>query len=242
MTRMNTAVRSNTTRQLDLGRLQSRITRQEARIAQGVKAGTLSEGEAAQAKSRLDSVRSKLQADAFDGDGLTNGKDYAKELRGAGKELRAKKRDDQVDPAKRMDNIDRRIEKGLENGSLTPEEADALKAKASAMRQKLDAASTPEQKAALGKELQQLSREVYREKHDGELDLGKRKTSFEARISAGESDGSLTREEAGSLREKLKGLGGDAQSVNELSRSIWRRRHDSQTQQAALQGGASFFG
>jgi hypothetical protein len=228
MTRINTAVRSNTQKPLDFDRLQTRIARQESRLAQGVKAGTLSTEEASQLKARLDGVKSKLQTDAFDGDGLTHGKDYAKELRGVGHELKSKKRDDAVDPQKRMDNIDRRIAKGLENGSLTPDEADALKQKAAALRQKLESATTPEAKAALGKELQGLSREVHKEKHDGELDLEKRKTSFENRIAAGVSDGSLTEQEAAQLREMLSSVGGDANSINSLGRDIWRARHDAQ--------------
>ncbi|MFT3711291.1 MAG: hypothetical protein QM817_26975 [Archangium sp.] len=227
MTRINTAARNTTNRKpLDFDRLETRVARQESRLAQGLRAGTLSQDEAQKLKSRLDGVQSKLQSDGFDAG--SQGREVGKELRGIGKEMKGLKKDDQVDPAKRMDNIDRRIAKGLENGSLTPDEAEALKQKATDLRAKLDAAKTPEEKAALGKELQALSKEVHKEKHDGELDFEKRKTSFENRIAAGVSDGSLTEQEASQLREKLQGVGADANSINSLSRDIWRARHDSQ--------------
>lgn len=194
--------------------LEQRIANQTRRINQGVRAGTLTQEEAAPLRSRLSRAQERIQNDAFDGNGSSRLEQQQKQLNGIGQGIRGAKHNETVDPAQRAANISRRIENGLKNGSLTQEEYDALKAKAAQ-------ATTPEQ-------LKALSKEVRAEKHDGELDVQKRKENFAARIDQGLADGSLTADEAKALTEKVDAMGTapDAQTVNQLNRDIFRARHN----------------
>ncbi len=225
---MSSTVTAATLRRQNLGNLEQRVANQEGRINRGVKAGTLSQTEATTLRSRLSSVQTSMQNDAFDGNGLSRGKDADKRLRGIGKDIHAKKADSQVDVAKRADHIDRRIENGLKNGSLTQTEADALQSKSTALRTEMAAATTPEAKQAVAQKLAALSKEVHAEKHDAEMDAGKRVESFKNRIAAGVADGSLSQEEAAKLTERAGALGStpDAKTVNSLNRDIFQQRHD----------------
>lgn len=215
-----------------LAQLEQRVSNQQARINQGLKAGTLSPEEAKKLQGRLDQVKSNFENDAFDGNGLSRGNKYAKQLNGLSHDIAGQKHDQTIDPAKRMDNIDQRIAAGQKDGSLTTAEGKTLADKAAVLRAKLTAATTPEQKAALGKELQSLSREVAKERHDGELDSTKRQANFEERIAAGVADGSLTQKEADQLRARAKNVqltgSSDAKKNNALNSAIYRARHDGQ--------------
>ncbi len=196
--------------------VEQRIANQHRRINQGVRAGTLSDDEASRLRGRLDKAQSRIENDAFDGDGSSRLQQQQRLLNGIGGNIRQLKHDDQIDPAKRRENIGRRIERGLADGSLTQAEHDALKSR-------LDAAQTPEQ-------LKALSRDVRAERHDGELDVEKRKASFTSRIQAGVQDGSLTADEAQRLTDRVGQLGAtpETMTVNELNRAIFRERHDAQ--------------
>jgi hypothetical protein len=195
---------------------EQRIANQHRRINQGVRAGTLSQEEAQSLRGRLTRAQGRVENDAFDGDGSSRLGEQQRMLNGISREIRTLKHDDKIDPAKRRENIGRRLERGLADGSLTQAEHDALKAK-------LDQAQTPQA-------LQALSREVRAERHDGEFDAAKRTDSFNQRIQAGVADGSLTADEAQRLTSQAGQLGTNPQtmSVNELNRAIWRERHDTQ--------------
>jgi hypothetical protein len=74
---------------------------------------------------------------------------------------------------------------------------------------------------------------VHTARHNGEMDSTRRMQSFASRIGAGIGDGSLTQNEAGRLSERLGGLSSlstngvtDASMVNQLSREIFRARHN----------------
>jgi len=199
-----------------LASLEQRIANQHRRVNQGVRAGTLSDAEASKLRNQLTRAQQRIENDAFDGDGSSRLAEQQRLLNGLSRNIRALKHDDQIDPAKRRENLTKRIERGLADGSLTQAEHDALKTK-------LDAAQTPEQ-------LQALSREVRAERHDAELDVEKRAASFTARIEAGVEDGSLTADEAKQLSERVGQLGAspEAMTVNALNRAIFRERHDAQ--------------
>ena len=89
----------------------------------------------------------------------------------------------------------------LGHGSLTQSEYDALKTSSEGLKAEL-----AQKKAA---KLEALSKNVFTERHDGELDAGKRIESFAARISAGLDDKSLTTREATRLAESLGSLYAD---------------------------------
>ncbi|MBL8951192.1 MAG: hypothetical protein JNK82_10475 [Myxococcaceae bacterium] len=210
----------STTMRTSFASTEQRIANQHRRINQGVRAGTLSEGEAQTLRGRLDRAQGRIENDAFDGNGASRLQEQNRLLNGISRDIRTQKHDDNIDPARRRENIGRRIERGLADGSLTQAEHDALKAK-------LDQAQTPQ-------ELQALSREVRTERHDGELDAAKRTESFNQRIQAGVADGSLTTDEAQRLTDQAGKLGTNptTMSVNELNRAIWRERHDAQVDPA----------
>lgn len=202
--------------------LTQRVANQNRRINQGERAGTLTKDEAAALRARLNTAQQTIQNDAFDGNGSSRLGEQRKLLNGIGGDIRSQTHDDTVDPAKRTENISRRIENGLKNGSLTQQEYDGLKAK-------LASATTPEA-------LKALSKEVRAEKHDSEVDVQKRKENFAARIDAGLKDGSLTPEEAQRLAGQVDQLGTtpDAATVNQLNRDIFRGRHNPKVDSAKM--------
>ena len=222
-------------RQPTIGSLEQRIANQERRINQGVKAGTLTQDEAKGLRDRLHQAQQGFEKDGFENVSADKLGEQQKLLNGLSKDIKSAKHNDAIDPQKRIDNIDQRIEKGLKDGSLTPEEAEGLKKTAADLRSQLGSATTDEQKKALTSKLQDLSKQVHSERHDGEMDIQKRMTSFQDRIKAGMADGSLTQDEAKKLTEKLSGLqGADAKAVNQMSRSIFHNRHDRDVDTTAM--------
>lgn len=217
---MNVAANSNRPRSQSKLDPMEKVARKEMKINRGVASGRLSESEATDLRGKLSELQKKIQTDGFEA-----AKGEWKSFKG---ELKGKMNDEQIDPNKRIDHIDRRIQKGIENGSLTEAEAGALKEKAAAMRKEVEAAKTPEEKAALAGKLKALSKEVYKEKHDGELDGTKKVQSFNDRIAAGLKDGSLTPGEANALKDKVTALGGgdDTSAVNALHKEIFNARHN----------------
>lgn len=72
---------------------------------------------------------------------------------------------------KREQNQERRIENGVENGSLTPREAGNLEAREAKIKQdeermKADGNLTPAERAKLTREQNRASRKIYRKKHN----------------------------------------------------------------------------
>lgn len=211
-------------------RLEQRIANQENRINRGEKAGTLTAEEAKGLREKLTAVQTNLQNDRFDGDGLTRGQDFKKQLNGISKEIKSSNHNDAVDLTKRADSIDARIKTGLADGSLTADEAAKLQDGAKTLRGELAAATTPEAQKALNQKFNDLSKSVHKERHDGEMDAGKRLSNFTDRITAGLKDGSLNEKEASRLFDRAAKLGAsgtaDPKAVNALNRSIFHQRHD----------------
>ena len=219
-------------RPTSFGSLEQRVANQERRINKGVQRGTLTQDEASGLRDRLNTAQQTIQNDAFDGNGSSRLADQRKMLNGIGADIHAQKRNGDIDPGQRMNNIDQRIQKGLADGSLTQQEADGLTASATDLRSKLDAASTPEEKAALTGQLNDLSKQVHAGRHNDEMDADKRVQSFSARIQAGVANGSLNQAEAARLTSRVDSLsqngGADAQTVNQLNRDIFVQKHDRQ--------------
>ncbi|MGV3621778.1 MAG: hypothetical protein ACO1OB_13220 [Archangium sp.] len=214
-------------------RLEGRFAAEQRKLNRGVRAGTLTEGEAGKLQSKLDGLHKKFSADAFEGGTGAGGAGFAKELKGFGEQRKKLAGNNDVDLNQRSANIDKRIENGLKNGSLTEEEASALKQKAEALKSELGNANPAAMKELAGK-FKELSKEVRSERHDNELDPAKRKENFQKRIDKGIADGSLTEQEAASLKDKLAKLGDDPSAINSLSREIWQSRHNGEVDTAKM--------
>ena len=220
-----------TARPAVVARFERRISNQERRIAQGEKSGSLTKEEAAPLQARLDAMKS-LVKDGFEGAAAPG---FKKVFDGLSQDIRSAKRNEVTDPAARSTNIEQRLAAGLKDGSLTQAEHDALKTSADGLKAELAQALTPEAKKAVAGKLEALSKNVFKERHDGELDAGKRIESFANRVSAGLDDKSLNTREATRLAERVGSLYADsltgkldAKEVNQLNRANYRQRHDRQ--------------
>jgi hypothetical protein len=156
-------------------------------------------------------------------------------LRGLGREIAQSARNETVDLPKVADALDQRVAAGLDDGTLTRADAEALKTRTVALRSELTAAMMPgatvDAKKAVAAKYQQLGRDLHAERHDAEFDAAKRQAHVEARIAAGVANGSLTATEASSLREKAKALalpGTQAKDFERLDRRITRESRDAQ--------------
>ncbi|MFO0599178.1 MAG: hypothetical protein U0228_27975 [Myxococcaceae bacterium] len=207
-------------------RLEERIARQQQRINNGVRTGALTADEARQLQGRLDGAQADLMKDGFEG------KKVRRELKSLSKDIFKNKHNADFDPAQKMKNLDARLEQGAKDGTLTPEEQAQLKAQADAVRAAIPNATTPEAKAQLQKSMAQLSRAVKSARHNDSFDGTARKASFDARIQAGERDGSLTAAEAAKLRADEAKLdpasNKNHEAFDRFSRDLFKARHNSQ--------------
>lgn len=229
-----TSIKNSTARSgnsMSSNRLEGRFAAEQRKLNRGVAHGTITEGEAGKLQSKLDGLHKKFSADAFEGGSGKGAGGIAKELKSFGSERKGAAGNDEVDLNQRSSNIDKRIENGLKNGALTEQEASALKQKSEALKQELAAGGDPKELAAKFKD---LSKEVRTERHDNELDPAKRKENFQKRIDKGIADGSLTEQEAASLKEKLGKVGDDPSAINALSKDIWKSRHNGDVDTAKM--------
>lgn len=240
MTRIQNSPARSMTRSLT-SRLEGRFATEQRQLNRGVRAGTITSAEAQHLQSKLDDLHARFSQDAFESSGSqSKPSSYRDELKKLKQETKAAAKNDELDLHKRSTNIDERIAKGLEDGTLTESEASALKQKSEALKAEQATAVTPEAQKALAQKFQALSKEVRKERHDGEFDAAKRKSSFESRIQAGLADGSLNEKEAARLRERSSKLqDSDARGFNRMSRDIFQERHDnnvsSETMTSSLQ-------
>lgn len=217
-----------TTTKTSFGHFEQRVANQERRIRQGLAAGTLTQAEAAPLQQRLDAAKAQLK-DGFDGPARCGFKKLFGDL---SNDIHAAKHNDVVDAQQRTTNLDQRIAAGVKD---TEQEAAALKEQATSLKGELAAATTPEAKKAVEAKLAAFSKTVHAERHDGELDAGKRMENFAQRIAAGVKDGSLTQREATRLSERFAGVEAltrngavSPELINRLDRSIFHARHDAQ--------------
>jgi hypothetical protein len=113
--------------------------------------------------------------------------DLHQDLKGASQEIYQEKHDEEVrltpDPKKlgtkaptinqRQDNQQDRLKQGVQSGELTRREALTLKEKEVRLtrlekRLKEDGKLTPEERARMEKYLDYLSKDIYKQKHDGQ--------------------------------------------------------------------------
>ena len=161
----------------------------------------------------------------------------------------------------RKENQQQRIAEGVENGSLTAGETAKLEGKEAKLNKEIakDRAAnsgklTPAEKAQVNKQQNQLSNQIYNQKHDaqtakyGSGTVGQRRENQQDRIAQGIENKSLTAGETAKLEGKEAKLnkeiaadraanGGkltpaEKQQVNHqqnaLSKQIYKQKHDAQ--------------
>lgn len=109
--------------------------------------------------------------------------------------------------------LESRINAGVENGSLTRDEAGRLRSEFRDLealegryRASGDGLSSSE-RADLDRRFDALSARIHDQRHDNDwISINQRQATLDARIDAGVRDGSLTRDEAGRLRSQFNDL------------------------------------
>jgi len=164
---------------------------------------------------------------------------------------------------RRQANQQERIREGIRSGELTGSEVRTLEWKEARVaelerRLKSDGTLSPSERARLQRELDQLSKEIYQQKHDaqkrptgtpGTADPGinARQAVQQRRINQGIQSGALTPREArilewkearvAHLEKRLKSDGSLTaeerarlqRELDQLSREIYQQKHDAQT-------------
>ncbi len=166
------------------GRIKKRAENQQDRIAQGVKSGQLTAGETA----RLERKETRLNSEVRDMRKVDGGKLTSQDKAVVNQQqnrlstnIYAQKHDGQTqgqgtgEVAQRKENQQDRIAQGVQSGQLTARETAHLETKESAVNQEtrdmraLDGGKlTPGDKAAVNQQQNQLSRNIYDQKHDAQ--------------------------------------------------------------------------
>lgn len=201
----------------------ARLANQEQRIAEGLRDGSLTAGEAA----RLQREESYLNREAarFQRDGVITPQEQARmnrDLNRASQDISNERHDAQrANPNnpynQRLGNQADRIADGIRDGSLTQREAARLERQDSRIageeaRFRRDGVLDPRERARLNRDLDRASRDIWRERHDaqgtmaGTPSLDRREANQAGRIRDGVRDGSLTRAEAARLRAEQRGI------------------------------------
>jgi len=152
-------------------RIDQRERRQQRRVADGLKDGSITSGEAA----RIERDEAKIQRDEAraKADGVVTRRERARlnrELNHTSREIHRDRRNTpNVD--RREQNQQNRIAGGLKNGSLTSGEAAKLERKEAKIQRdeaaaKADGVVTARENARLNRELNHTSRQIHRAKHN----------------------------------------------------------------------------
>ena len=232
------------TRQPSFASLEQRIANQQRRITEGLRSGSLTKEEASPLQERLGAAKTGLEADRFDGNGLSQ-RDAAKTLlKGLSTDIKTAKHNDTIDADKSVANLERAIAAGKNDGTLTAPEAEAMTKKVADLKAKVAAATTPEAKQALTAEVKAMGKELRQERHDADFDATNRVASMNHRIEAGLKDGSLNMKEAARLTGKVAGLAAlqaaginSPKLFNQVSKAIFGQRHDANVDTARVAKG-----
>ena len=168
----------------------------------------------------------------------------------------------------RKENQQSRIADGVKSGQLTAGETANLEKKEAAINKetRTDRAAnggklTPGEKAQVNRQQNQLSRQIYRDKHNantahfGNNAVGQRRENQQDRIAQGVKSGQLTAGETAKLEKQQQGIhkqvaadrkanGGTLTAAekrqvnkeqNQASRNIYRKKHNAATQGDAKQ-------
>jgi hypothetical protein len=173
-----------------------------------------------------------------------------------------------VDPsiAQRKENQQDRIANGVKNGQLTAGETANLESKEAAINKETSADRaanggklTSAEKAKVNRQQNQLSRQIYADKHNantahyGNNKVGQRRENQQDRIAQGIKSGQLTPSETAKLEKQQQGINKQVASdrranggtlttsekkqinkeQNQTSRNIYRKKHNAATQAGA---------
>lgn len=158
----------------------ARQARQQQRIGEGVENGSLTAGEAAKLEKKETQLNKEEARFRKSGGQLTPAEKakLEKQENKLSKDVYQQKHDAQVqntDPNSKIGKRDReqqkRIGEGIENGSLTAKEAGKIETKEAKLnkqenRFRSDGTVTQKEKAKVNREQNQLSRDIYKQKHD----------------------------------------------------------------------------
>jgi hypothetical protein len=168
--------------------------------------------------------------------------------------------------AQRKENQQDRIANGVKNGQLTAGETANLENKEAAINKETSADRaanggklTSAEKAQVNRQQNQLSRQIYADKHNantahyGNNKVGQRRENQQDRIAQGIKSGQLTPSETAKLETQQQGINKQVASdrranggtlttsekkqinkeQNQASRNIYRKRHNAATQAGA---------
>lgn len=169
--------------------IKEREHHQQDRIADGIKSGELTPAEAARLEQREKDLKKQMAEDrAANGGKLTaeERKQMQKELNGISKRIHHQKNDGQKTRGhpksevgqREVDQQDR-IAGGIASGQLTPTEARNLEERESVLQKQIaeDRAAnggklTPQQRAQVNQELDEIGARIHSQKHDGQTQSG----------------------------------------------------------------------
>jgi uncharacterized membrane protein YebE (DUF533 family) len=187
----------------DTPRVDRREQNQQKRVADGVKDGSLTSGEAA----KIEKDEAKIQQDEAKAkaDGVVTSEERKKlnrELKKTSREIHSD-RDNTPGVDRREQNQQNRVANGLKDGSLTSGEAakiesDEAKIKQDEAKAKADGVVTPGERKQLNRELNQTSREIHSDR-DNTPGVDRREQNQQNRVANGLKDGSLTSGEAAKI-------------------------------------------
>ena len=189
-------------------RVDRREQNQQKRVADGVKDGSLTSGEAA----KIESEEAKIQQDEAKAkaDGVVTPDERKKLNRELNKTSREISRDRDNTPGidRREQNQQKRVANGLKDGSLSSGEAAKIERDETKIRQdeakaKADGVVTSGERKKLNRELNQTSREIHRDRDntpgDNTPGIDRREQNQQNRVANGLKDGSLTSGEAAKI-------------------------------------------
>jgi hypothetical protein len=158
----------------------ARRARQQQRIGEGVENGSLTAGEAARLEKKENKLGKEEARFRKSGGGLSASEKakLEKQENALSKDISKQKHDAQTqntDPKSEIGKRDReqqkRIGEGIENGSLTANEAGKLESKEAKLnrqehRMRADGTMAAQEKAKVNREQNKLSKDIYKQKHD----------------------------------------------------------------------------
>jgi tellurite resistance protein len=190
-------------------RVDRREQNQQKRVADGLKDGSLTSGEAA----KIEGEEAKIQQDEAKAkaDGVVTPDERKKLNRELDKTSREISRDRDNTPGidRREQNQQKRVADGLKDGSLTSGEAAKIEGEEAKIQQdeakaKADGVVTPDERKKLNRELNKTSREISRDR-DNTPGIDRREQNQQKRVANGLKDGSLSSGEAAKIeRDETK--------------------------------------
>jgi hypothetical protein len=159
--------------------ISKRITDLQQRIDEGARAGTLTPAENKTLQSRLDKIRERFEKGKDKKHGLSDGEvaSINKQLDTLNKDVSRENHDLQTTRTEnqinhRMSEMQKRIDTGNRDGSLTGSEAKSLQARLDGIRDHFDRAQkggvSEQEIRAIKNKLDALDKEIYKQRHDSQ--------------------------------------------------------------------------